>query len=306
MTEPGIPRERFAKAQSHLLARYDLDGASNFTTIDSPVDTIHHLTVGEGSPIVFLPGVASPAALFVPLMAELTNLGTLHAIDRPGRGLSDPYTHEKGDVRRFTVEMLDGFLDGIGADTVDLVASSFGGFQAFAYTLDRPDRVRRISLVGSPAGLTRDLPIPFRLLGVKLLNRMMFRLVAADSVEDVRETMERINVTDASELDEELLKAILTAGAIPEQNRSLRTLFETTAGIRGVSKHMLVRDEVDALEHPMQFLWGTEDYFYPPSLGRELFGGHNTIEFVELGGAGHTPWLEPGNDVAEHIRTFLV
>lgn len=299
------PRERFVEAQERLLERYDMTGASSFVTIEDPVEEVHYLSAGQGSPVVLLPGVASPAALFVPLMAELTEVGSLYAIDRPGRALSDPYYHEKGDVRAFTRATLDNFLEAIHAETVDLVASSFGGFQAMAYALDRPDRIDRISFVGSPAGLTKNIAISFRLLGVRGINRLMFRMIANDTIEETRESMEALNVTDASGLSDELLDVILRGGQLPEQAASLKTLFETTSGLRGVSKHMLVRDEIDRLEGPLQFVWGSEDYFYDPSLGRELFGHREDVTFEVLEGHGHTPWLEPDNDVAERIAAFF-
>lgn len=299
------PRARFENAQEQLIEHHGLDAESRFVEVDRPVDRMHYLHAGDGNPVLFLPGLASPAALFVPLMAELEDLFELFAVDRPGRGLSDPYIHQKGEIRDFTTEFIDGFLDGLDLDTVDIIASSFGGFQAISYTLDRPERVGRISFVGSVGGLTRELPIPFRLMGVKGINRLMFRLMSADSTEDVRASMERINVVDSSALSEWLLVCILTGSQIPEHQRSFKSLIQTTAGIRGTSKTMIVRDEVDELTQPLQFLWGTEDHFFDPSLGREVTASMSNVEFHELEGLGHTPWLEPENNVAELVEEFL-
>lgn len=305
MTASTDARSRFVEAQDSLLERYDLAGASSFVDIEGPVDTVHVLEAGEGEPTLLLSGVASPAALFVPLLAELADDRRLIAVDRPGRGLSDPYRHTSGDVRPFTMDTIDGVLDACGLETVDLIGSSFGGFQALAYALDRPDRVGRISLVGSAAGLTRSLPLSFRLLGVKGINRLLFRLSADETTDDVRETMASMNVEDPSALDDALLEVILAGGQLPEQRRSLKTLFETTAGIRGVSPHMLVFDELQELASPVQFLWGSEDFFYEPAVGREAADRIEEAEFIELPGHGHTPWLEPDNDVAEYIRDFV-
>lgn len=141
-------------------------------------------------------------------------------------------------------------------------------------------------------------------MGVKLVNRLMFRLSAAEDIDDVKETMESINVEDPSALSDELLEVILANGQIPEQAKSVKSLFETTAGLRGVSKHMLVRDEINRLDVPMQFLWGTEDYFYDPTVGRDVLGHRDNVEFEVLEGLGHTPWLEPENDVANRIEQF--
>lgn len=299
------PRARFEHAQEQLMEHHGLDGTSRFVTTEQPVERMHYLHAGEGRPVLLLHGVASPAALFVPLMAELQEAFELYAVDRPGRGLSDPYRHRKGEIRHFTVEFIDAFLDAIGHEQVDIIASSFGGFQAIAYALERPDSVGKLSFVGSTAGLTKDIAIPMRLLGVKVINRLMFRLTRASSTDDVLTSMERLNVEDGSALSEWMLICILAGSQIPEQHRSLRSLFETTSGIRGVSKHMIVRDEFTTLSHPIQFLWGSEDYFYDPQLGRSVTASMENVEFHELDGLGHTPWLEPENDVAARIEAFL-
>lgn len=305
MTEADDPRERLEAAQQRLIEHNGLDATSAFVDIGAPVSTVHHLHAGDGPPTVLVPGVASPAALFVPLMAELDDDLELYAVDRPGRGLSDPYSHSKGEIRAFTRRLLDAYLDAIGHDSVHLIGSSFGGFQSLAYAIDRPDRVDRISLVGSPAGLTRDLPLSFRLLGVKGINRVLLRLSSDDSVEEVRDTMASMNVENPSALSEPLLECILEAGNIPEQARSLRTLFESTAGLRGTSSDMVLRDELVHLESSVQFVWGSEDFFYPPSVGREVTDRIPSVEFNELSGHGHTPWLEPDSSVHELVASYL-
>lgn len=305
MSDDATPRDRLAAAQRRLVDHHDLDASSHFVDIGAPVSTVHHLTAGSGQPTVLVPGVASPAALFVPLLADLDDHLDLYAIDRPGRGLSDPYTHQAGEIRAFTRQLFDAYLDAIGLDSVHLIGSSFGGFQSLAYAIDRPDRVEQISLVGAPAGLTRDLPWSFRLLGVPLVNRLLLRLSSDDTLEDVRETMASLNVEDTGSLSEPLLATILAAGQIPEQAHSLRSLFEATAGLRGTSRDMVLRDELGHIDAPVQFVWGTEDFFYPPSVGRAVLDAVDDATFVELEGHGHTPWLEPDNAVGDHLVSFL-
>lgn len=308
MTSPDVPddpRVAYTAAQHGLLDTYGLEDASNHVTIGRPVEEVHYLQAGSGPPAVLLHGVGVSATTFVPLMAELSDSATCYAIDRPGRGLSDPYTHEKGDVRRFNRRVVDRVLDELDLEAVTLIANSFGGFQALAYALDRPDRVDRLVLLGAPAGLTRDLPWSYRLLGVKLINNLMFRLAEADSPADLRDNLSPLLVLDQSALDDELVETLYYADEMPRQRASLKSLVETTAGIRGVTSDMVVRDEVTELATPTLFVWGEGDFFYDPDVGRPVAKAMADAEFVTLGDHGHAPWLEPDNRVDDLVTEFL-
>jgi hypothetical protein len=50
--------------------------------------------------------------------------------------------------RRFGVEWLTGLVDAIGADQVDIVGSSMGGYLGRAFALAQPERVRRLVQIG--------------------------------------------------------------------------------------------------------------------------------------------------------------
>lgn len=300
------PEERYRRAQGRLIDRHELDATSRFATLDDgPVETVHYLEAGDGPPVLCLHGVGVTAATFVPLLADLADRFRVFALDRPGRGLSDPFDHAGGDIRAFNRRLLDAFLASVGLDRVSIVGNSFGGFQTLAYAIDRPDAVESIALVGAPAGLTRDLPVPYRLLGVPFINRLMFRLTRADSIEDVRAQVSPILVLDDAAIDDDLLACLFEAGRMPERQRSLRSLLQATAGVRGVAPEMVVRDELDGLSTPTQFVWGAGDYFYEPAVGRPVAAAMPDARFEELADHGHVPWLEPRNDVADIVASFL-
>ncbi|MFP4590039.1 MAG: alpha/beta fold hydrolase [Halobacteriales archaeon] len=303
--ETEEPRTAYADAQRQLLRRHDLGDASKHVSIGKPVEQLHYLEAGSGPPTVLLHGVGVSAATFAPLLSDLRDTVTGYALDRPGRGLSDPYRHRDGDVRRFTRRVLDRFLDELALDRVNLVGNSFGGFQALVYALDRPERVDRLALLGAPAGLTRDLPWSYRLLGVKLVNRLLFRLGTADSPSALREQLSPLLVLDDRALDDELVEALFHGDRMPEQRASLRSLTEATAGVRGVAREMRIRDEVVDLEVPTLFVWGDGDVFYQPSVGRPVAEAMSDASFVELSGHGHAPWLEPTDEAAASTVAFL-
>ena len=66
-----------------------------------------------------------------------------------------------------------------------------------------------------------------------------------------------------------------------------------------------LREEIVAIEQPTAFIWGAEDYYWPPDVGRRLADRMADAEFHALDDHGHGPWLEPGDEAATLVRTVL-
>jgi pimeloyl-ACP methyl ester carboxylesterase len=71
------------------------------------------------------------------------------ALDRPGYGLSDPVDVPRERFREAAVEFLDETVDELGLESFALAGGSMGGTWALWYALARPERVRRLALLGS-------------------------------------------------------------------------------------------------------------------------------------------------------------
>jgi pimeloyl-ACP methyl ester carboxylesterase/acyl carrier protein len=108
----------------------------------------HHLLTCSGSspPLVFLPGLGSPASSWGPLMRSLRGRQTALALDLAGFGVSeaagDAAYSFRSQVER-TVEVLDHALHEPGV----LVGSSAGGMIAAEIARRRPDLCRGLVLV---------------------------------------------------------------------------------------------------------------------------------------------------------------
>ena len=123
--------------------------------------------VGRGHghpPTVLIHGGLSQAGEWSLLAGRLP--GHVLIPDRPGCGLSYRIDYRTvADYRKAATDWLLDLANGIGADQLDLVGSSMGGFFSIAFATAHPDRVRRLVLVGYPAGLGREVPLFVRLWG---------------------------------------------------------------------------------------------------------------------------------------------
>jgi 4,5:9,10-diseco-3-hydroxy-5,9,17-trioxoandrosta-1(10),2-diene-4-oate hydrolase len=207
--------------------------------------------------------------------------------DLPGYGRSskdidqsDPFGDLAGSVR--------GLLDALGIDRAHLVGNSYGGAAALRLTLDRPDRVGRLVLMG-PGGIgtTRRPPTP----GLK-------RLLAYYGGEGpTRAKLERFIrddlVYDGTAVPAEMIEERYQASIDPEvvANPPLRR----PAGLRTLLRMDLLRDKrLSRAATPTLVLWGADDKVNRPSGGLLLAERMPHCDLYLVAGTGHwVQWERP-------------
>ncbi|MEH0841199.1 alpha/beta fold hydrolase [Micromonospora sp. CPCC 205711] len=207
--------------------------------------------------------------------------------DLPGYGRSsrhidqsDPFGDLAGAVR--------GLLDALGIDRAHLVGNSYGGAAALRLTLDRPDRVGRLILMG-PGGIgtTRRPPTP----GLK-------RLLAYYGGEGpTRTKLERFIrddlVYDGTAVPAEMIEERYQASIDPEvvANPPLRR----PAGLRTLLRMDLLRDKrLSRAATPTLVLWGADDKVNRPSGGRLLAERMPRCDLYLVARTGHwVQWERP-------------
>ena len=126
---------------------------------------VHVLEAGEGAPVLHLHGTNTCSLSHLPLLERAEGVRSI-AVDRPGFGLSEPAQVPRERFRDAAVEFVDDVLDELGLETSALAGGSMGATWALWYALARPERVRRLALLGSAPLLpgTRA-PLPLRVDG---------------------------------------------------------------------------------------------------------------------------------------------
>lgn len=302
---PTEPERRYARYQTRLADQYGLDIESCVLDTDA-VDRIHYLTAGnpDGEPVVLLHGATGQAAYWLPLMPALTDRYRVYAPDMPGEGLSAKLSYRGRDHRSFLVAYLVELFDTLGLDRPHVVGNSFGGGQAFLLAIDH-DRVDRLGLVGAPIGLSRDFPIMNRLLSIRGLNRVLFWLMnMGDPIENAHQWV-GLFVEDDSSIPDAFYDLYAVRSEIPGLKASLRSLMTELATFGRVRPLMDIRDEVADIERPTSFVWGSDDYYWRPMVGRSVANRMSDATFHELPDHGHIPWMEPGDEVETRVQSFL-
>jgi pimeloyl-ACP methyl ester carboxylesterase len=296
----GFERERLA-----LFARYGFEGESRWVT-DREGRRTYMIGRGEGPcPTVLVHGGLSEASEWALLAGRIP--GHVIIPDRPGCGLSYPIDYRGVDYRKAAASWLLDLVDGIGAEQVDLVGNSMGGFFATAFALAHPDRVRHLVLPGAPAGLDKHIPLFLRLWGNRISGPLMMKLgiTRPPSAEALRKRVfATLLVAHPERVPLDMLEVMIAAAEIPGVGHTAHTMLRAVTDLRGWRSRLMMRDDMAHLPVPTLFVWGDADVFAPPSSGYDMAARMPNAHVEVIADAGHLPWLDRPDTVAAAIIGF--
>jgi pimeloyl-ACP methyl ester carboxylesterase len=225
--------------------------------------------------------------------------------DRPGCGLSDPIDYLATDYRAEAVDWMLSLTDALGVDQVDLVGNSMGGYFSIVFALAHPERVRRMVLVGAPAGLNRHVPAFLRLWGTPGIGRLISASPPRDTERIRQQVFGRMLVARPDDLTTEFLQMMANSLALPGAGRASYTMLRTVLNLAGWRSRLRLDADVRALSSPVLFLWGDADAFAPPSVGETLIPRMRDARLEIIERAGHLPHVDAATDVAQWSTHFL-
>lgn len=110
--------------------------------------TVEHRGFSNGPPIVFIPGLASPGAVWDAVSESFDDSYDLHVVSLAGFG-GVPAVDPIGPYLELAVSALAGYLDSHQLQEVILVGHSLGAQIALQLAAERPDVVAQILVVDS-------------------------------------------------------------------------------------------------------------------------------------------------------------
>lgn len=298
MVDTTFERERLA-----LFARHGLEAESRWVTDGEGRRTYIVQRGGDGEcPTVLIHGGLSQAGEWSLVAGRLA--GPVVIPDRPGCGLTYSIDYRQTDFRRAAADWVLDVVQGVGADKVDLVGASIGGYFCMAFALAHPERVRRLVLVGAPPGLSRDCPMFIRLLGTPGIGRLISGMKITDPETNRKRVFSNL-VAHPEALPLEILEHDIDAMALPGVARDGHTTIRAVTTLRGFRTELLLREDVTHLQVPTLFLWGDADTFIPISCGQQAAASMPDARFTVVPDAGHALHLDRPATVADRITEFI-
>lgn len=218
------------------------------------------------------------------------------ALDLPGWGDSDKpridYTIP------FYAKTLVQFLDKIGVDQADVVASSMGGQTAMEVALRFPQRIRRLVLA-DPGGLWNRSGKIVAILLSPFLNENIFQKVGRPWQEYF--IRHHAFCDSSSPACSELVKkqtALLHSKEYPA------FAYTLTNSLKHLLRHGL-KSEIGKIQHPTLIIWGRQDRLIPWTFGWQASWKIPNAQVKVFDLCGHLPMLEIPDRFVTTVVNFL-
>lgn len=286
---------------------YGTEPKEHFVDLATVGTTVRVQEVGSGDPVLFLHGLPASGTTFAPLAARLADFRCLIP-DLPPGGLSAPLRITTDNVASVLDHLVTDTLDAMGVGRAHLVASSTGSALAMKAARRAPEMVRGTVHLGAP-WLVEGIAVPG---GEKLmLVPVVGRLLAA--------------MTPGRRMQVSMLRSIghgtsIAAGRIPDPYWTWYDALLTETGTYTDQMRMLpafkgrgldydsslkVGDEDLSRQGPTLVIWGADERLASDDDARALVDRIPGARLQVLADAGHLPWLDFPEDVADSVRTFL-
>jgi pimeloyl-ACP methyl ester carboxylesterase len=306
-TSAGRAAARLDAAEQRLLGHYGLAPRAARVTLEDPPLDVRVLEVGEGPPLLLVHGSGTSAASWAPLMPHLPGRRLL-AVDLPGFGSSGPHDYGARPLRAHAVAQMRSLLDALDLRRAPIVGTSLGGWWALCAALAEPSRVAAVASLGIPAlafpGVRGD-PF-FTAMTTPGVGRLVARL-PPPSTRMVRASMARgaLGRRAAANTPDEWFETAIASMRMPGWHTAmwshLNLAFRTGRPRPG---NHFSDDELRRIRTPVLFIWGEEDVYGGPEIGRRACAVMPDARLEVLPG-GHAPFLDDPERCGALISEFL-
>jgi pimeloyl-ACP methyl ester carboxylesterase len=248
---------------------------------------------GGGRPIVVVHGFPLDRAMWAAQIESLGGEFRVIAPDLRGFGQSSlaPEDAEQGvGMERYAADVL-GVLDALGvAEPVVLVGFSMGGYAAWQFALQWPERLAGLVQCDTRAVADTD-------------DARAGRLKMAEAVQAAGDSSPALAMLPK-------LLAEQTSQSRPEVVAQVRAMIErqTAAAVaaaqRGMARREDVRSRLSEINCPALAIVGAEDAISPPEEMRKIVAAMPHASLVEIPAAGHMTTMENPSAVTQAIADF--
>lgn len=293
-------REFYRESCEKLFTEYNIHPESLTIQTQGPCSVVHYLKLGRGEPLFLIHGGGSHCLEWLPVLKPLSRYFEVYALDAPGFGLNDPFDFSRVSFRHNATNFLKSVFDALKINQAQVVANSMGGYYATNFTLDHPEMVKKLVLIGATAGLNHWIPLPLRLMGMPVLNIILMKTVARPSMKSIRSFHRQLLVADDTKLSDAYIQN--TVYHMNLTAKSTRSLFEKVLTRKGFRRELMIDQSINKLAVPVRIIWGDKDAFESPDSGFSKVRNIIDLQFEVVKNAGHLPWI----DQPENCSSLLI
>jgi len=257
------------------------------SSITTDQGILHYEVYGRGRPVLLLHGWLGSWGLWQQTMKYLGQYYRTYALDFWGFGESGKKIPTFA-VQDF-VSMVDQFMDRLGIEKAPLVGHSMGGTVSLATAINHPDRVSKVTVIGSPI-VGSSLALLLKLAGYRWTAKMVFNAmwalrfglkVSAPIISSDRNFYEMIT----RDLSRTTLESFLL---------SIASLRRTD-----------LRPFLSQINVPAMGMYGDKDVIVDPKQWQLMQAGMQSIRIERFKNAGHFIMLDEPERFLGTLRNFL-
>jgi pimeloyl-ACP methyl ester carboxylesterase len=274
-------------------------------TPDGEMIAIH--VIGEGSPLVCVPGGPARASAYLEDFAGLSDQRQLLRVDLRGTGLSPLPADRDSLAFHRLADDLEVVRESQGLEAIDVIAHSAGSFVTLAYAAKYPERLGRVVLVtpsGKPFG---DVEADIKAIRASRADEAWYAHAAAAEaeLELLPERMRQrfdpaLRVFGYAKWDE---RAQAHAASTDGQ-MSMRAMAAFAPSPEAAAELNLM-DKLKAVEAPMLIVVGSLDGMTGVKAGHVIADLLPNASVVELPDTGHYPWVDSPDAFRSAVVSFL-
>ncbi len=249
-----------------------------------------YLDSGEGPPVILIHGLGGSMWHWEHQQVALARSCRTITPDLLGSGLSEkperPYTPT------FLLDTFRTFMDTLHLEQATLIGSSMGAGLAIGMSLEHPDRVTSLVLIGGfPATILSNMQSSKTRQFIKhrpaiWLSKLGSRLTGRWSIKRILKEIIHDHALISSMVVERVHRLRFQPGFFHAMYSQLDQIpeWETAFGPR-----------LGNISHATLILWGAHDKIFPPSVGQALHAAIPGSTFLVAPDSGHIPqWENPG------------
>jgi 2-hydroxy-6-oxonona-2,4-dienedioate hydrolase len=284
----------FEQAERRLFAACGVEVEVRRVRLADPPVAVRVIEAGDGPPLVLVHGSGMSASTWAPLMPHLDG-HRLIAFDLPGFGLSDPFDYSGRPLRAHAVAQLTSLLDALELERVPIVGTSLGGMWALCLAVEAPHRVAAVGSLGVPAvalpGMHGDPG--FTALSTPVVRQIVAR-IGSPSLAMTRRTMASgvIGPRAAAKAPEGFFEVVHEGFRRPGFWTAMLTHMQLALRLgRPRPENFLSDTELRQLAVPVLMIWGDEDPYGGPEIGRRACALMPNARLEVIPGR-HAPFLD--------------
>jgi pimeloyl-ACP methyl ester carboxylesterase len=253
----------------------------------------HYHDAGTGDPVIMLhgsgPGVSAWAnwRLSLPTLAQRFRV---LAPDIVGFGHTERPDDVRYSLRTWTDHVWD-FADTLGLERFSIVGNSLGGRIALAMAGERPERVARMVLMGSPG------------VGMTPTEGLAALRSYEPSLDTMRALLTGYFAVDPSLITEDLVRIRYEASAAPGAHEAYHAMFHDprhAGGDLGITE-----EQVRAVPTPTLLVHGREDRVVPVGVSQTMVGLLPDADLHVFARCGHWTQIERAAEFNALVGDYL-